>query len=221
MLDGEDSPSDEVSSQHATSVEFVRKKHRWSSESSDVYMVMAIRRKRETLLKIFGPKQKIKINGHPINIWIDSGSPKSIFTMDELTKTLGRTGIELSQKKVEDDKFPYYSSNRIKLLGKVGLELASNGWKARIEFRVIGGNKPSIVGRNPMGNLCLQLMQTNPGETVMNIQGTQGNGNEQAGDPEDQDIDPWQQLISRLFPKFFTRTGKITTYKVPANFSNS
>ena len=99
------------------------------------------------------------------------------------------------------------------------MELASNGWKARIEIRVIGGNKSSIVGRNPMGNLCLQLMQTNPGETVMNIQGTQSNGGEeQARDPDDQDIDPWQQLISRLFPKFFTRTGKITTYKVPAKF---
>ena len=50
-------------------------------------MVMAIRRKKETLLKIAGPKIKIYINGHPINIWVDSGLPMSILTLDDLSGT--------------------------------------------------------------------------------------------------------------------------------------
>ena len=58
---------------------------------------MAIRRKKETLLKVDRPKLKIYINGHPINIWIDSGSPISILTLDDLKKTVGRTGINLKQ----------------------------------------------------------------------------------------------------------------------------
>ena len=52
MVEGEDTFSDDVSSQHANSVGFVKREHRWSSESSNDYMVMEIRRKRETLLKV-------------------------------------------------------------------------------------------------------------------------------------------------------------------------
>ena len=49
-FDEEDTPSDEIRSQHAAnSVGFVKREHHsWSSESSDDYMVMAIRRKKET-----------------------------------------------------------------------------------------------------------------------------------------------------------------------------
>ena len=43
--------------------------------------------KKETLLKVAGPKLKIYINGHPINIWVDSGLPMSILTLDDLKKT--------------------------------------------------------------------------------------------------------------------------------------
>ena len=56
-FDEEDFPSDDVGSQNAAnSVGFVKREHhRWSSESSDDYMVMAIKRKKEALLKVAGP----------------------------------------------------------------------------------------------------------------------------------------------------------------------
>ena len=130
----------------ATSVGFVKREHNsWSSESSDDYMVMAIRRKKETLLKVGGPKFKIYINEHPRNIWIDRGSPISILTLDDLKKRGGRAGINLKQDDIEDDEFRDYISNRIKILGRIELELASNGWKTEAEVRVIGGTRPSIV----------------------------------------------------------------------------
>ena len=92
IFDGKDNPSDEVSSQHANSVGFVKREHRWSSENSDDCMIMALSRKRVTLLKVVaGPKLKITMNGHPMNIWIEGGSPIPILTMDDLKKTLGRT----------------------------------------------------------------------------------------------------------------------------------
>ena len=78
---------------------------------------------------ITGPKLKICINGHPKNIWIDSGSPISILTLENLKKTLGRTGIDLKQNKTEHDEFRDYSNNRINFLGRLEVELASNGWK--------------------------------------------------------------------------------------------
>ena len=119
-FDKEDTPSDDVGSQNAAnSLGFVKREHHsWSSESSDDYMVMAIKRRKETLLKVAGPKSKIYINGHPMSIWIDSGSPISLLTLDDLKKTVGRTGINLKQDNMEDDEFRDYSHNRIKMWGE-------------------------------------------------------------------------------------------------------
>ena len=94
LFEEEDTPSDDVGPQAAAnSVGFVKREHHsWSSESSDDYMVMAIRRKKETVLKVAGPKLKIYINGHPMNIWIDSGSPISIFNIGRFEENSGKSG---------------------------------------------------------------------------------------------------------------------------------
>ena len=86
-----------------------------------------------------------------MNIWIDSGSPISILTLDDLRRTVGRVGINLKQDDADDDEFRDYSNNRIKMLGRMELELASNGCKTKGEVRVIGGTRPTIVGRDLMG----------------------------------------------------------------------
>ena len=222
LFEEKDTPSDDVGSQAAAnSVGFVKREHHsWSSECSDDYMVMAIRRKKETLLKVAGPKLKIYINGHPMNIWIDGGSPISILTLDDLRKTVGRAGINLKQDDVEDDEFRDYSNNRIKMLGRIELELASNGWKTKAEVRFTGGTRPSIVGRYLMGKLGLQLMQANLRGEAMNIQGTEDSSCEKGhvGESEDEQMDQWQLYFSKLIPKLFTRVGKIRNYKVQAEF---
>ena len=107
LFEEEDTPSDDVGPQvGANSVGFVKREHHsWSSESSDDYMVMAIRRKKETVSKVARPKLKIYINGHPMNIWIDSGSPISILTLEDLRRTVGRAGINLKQDDTDDDEF--------------------------------------------------------------------------------------------------------------------
>ena len=97
-----------------------------------------------------------------MNIWIDSGSPISILTLDDLNKTVGRAGITLRQDDIEDDEFRDYSNNRIKMLERMELELASNNWKTKAEVRYIEGTRPSILGRDLMGKLGLQLMQADP-----------------------------------------------------------
>ena len=127
-----------------------------------------------------------------MNIWIDSGSPISILTLDDLKKTVGRTGINLKQDDMEDNEFRDCSNNRFKMLGRMEVELASNGWKTRAEVRVIAGTRPSIVGRDLMGKLGLQLMQADPRGAVMNIQGMENSTceKEQAEEPEDEHMDP-------------------------------
>ena len=63
-------PSEETFSQHTNSVGFVKKtrKHRWSSESSDNNMVIAMKQKQETHMKIAGLKLMLGINGHQMPI---------------------------------------------------------------------------------------------------------------------------------------------------------
>ena len=181
---------------------------------------MAIRRKKETLLKVAGPKLKIYINGHPMNVWIDSGSPISILTLDDLRRKVGRAGNNLKQDDAEDDEFRDYSNNRIKMLGRMELELASNGWKTKAEVRVIGGTRSSIVGRDLMGNLGLQLMQADPRGEVMNIQGTEENSCEEGhNESEDEQMDQWQLYFSKLFPKLLLESEKLGTTRFKRNFS--
>ena len=58
---------DEEASQHASSIGWVNKNpmvHSWDSSSSDGdYMVMAIKHKRVTELKVAGAQLPIKVNG--------------------------------------------------------------------------------------------------------------------------------------------------------------
>ena len=58
--------------------------HSWAYDSSGAYMVMAVRHKKFTALKIAGAQLPIRINGKASWVWIDSGSPISIFTIGEL-----------------------------------------------------------------------------------------------------------------------------------------
>ena len=155
-----------------------------------------------------------------MNIWIHSGLPISILTLDDLKKTVGRTGINLKQNDMEDDEFRGYSNNRIKMLGRLEVELASNGWKTIAEVRVIAGTRPSIVGRDLMGKLGLKLMQADPRGAVMDIQGTANSTceKEQSRESEEEQMDPWQQYFSKQCPKLFTRIGKLRNYKVQAKF---
>ena len=54
------------------------------------------------------------------------------------------------------------------------VELASNGWSTSAVIKVIGGARPSIIGRDLMPHLGLQLVQWKPGQDVLSIQQTVG-----------------------------------------------
>ena len=53
-----------------------------------------------------------------------------------------------------------------KLLEKMKL---SNGWATSASIKAIGGNRPSIKGRDLMVKLGLQLIQRTPVEKVMTV----------------------------------------------------
>ena len=69
-------------------------------------------------------------------------------------------------------EFRNYGNNPIILLGTKKVELASNGWSTAAKIKVIEAARPSIIGRNLMPQLGLQLVQRKPGQEVTSIQQT-------------------------------------------------
>ena len=100
-----------------------------SSSSDGDYMVLAIKHKRSTELKIAGAQLPINLNGKSTRVWIDSESPISIFTIGELRRTLGASGTKLDTLSEEDNAFPDYGNNPLQMIGAMAVTLESNGWK--------------------------------------------------------------------------------------------
>ena len=140
---------------------------------------MAIKPRKETELKVAGARLPIKVNGKQTNVWIDSGSPISIFTIGELKRTLGTAGVNVKAPAPEDDEFRDYGNIPLRLLGTVDVSLETNGWVTNANIRVIGGSRPSIIGRDLMPNLKLQIVQKVPEENVMSVQGEQAGPKQQ------------------------------------------
>ena len=109
-------------------------------------------------MKIAVAKLALRINGHPTQAWIDSGSPISIFTIGELKRTLGTCNVRLQQLDPKDDQFRDYGNNPQKLLDRMVVTFQSNGRTTNATINVIGGCRPSIIGQDLMPELGLMLV---------------------------------------------------------------
>ena len=140
----------------------------------------------------------IGINGNSTRVWIDSGSPISIFTIGELKRTLGASGIKLDTLSKEDNSFRDYGNNPLQMVGTMAVTLESNGWKINARIKVIGGNRPSIIGRDLMPQLGLQLVQQSPGDQTMSIDEVDEETQVREGE-----LDSWQTYFSKQFSNLF------------------
>ena len=158
-----------------------------------------------TELKIPGARVQVEVSGKKKWLWFDSGSPVTIFSMTDLKTTLGKANIQLQPSK---DEFLDYNNNRINILGKVAVTMSLNGWAAPAQVSVISGNQQSILGRDLMGTLVLELVQRKK------VMGITGEGSCQ----EEEEYDELQTYFCKLYPNLFTRIGKIRNAKIRANF---
>ena len=131
---------------------------------------MATQARKETKLKVACIQLPIKINGNQKSVWIDSGTPISIFTIGKLEQTLGTAGVNLNELKPEDNEFRDYGNNPLHLLGTMTVPLETNRWAVEAKIKVIGSSRLSIVGRDLMSSPRLQLIQKTPGENVISVQ---------------------------------------------------
>ena len=90
--------------------------------------------------------------------------------------------------------------------------LYSNGWTSSADINVIGGCRPSIIGRDLMPALGLMLVQAPPAKWVHSIHSHEGTVE------TDDDLDDWQKHFSKQFHHLFRRVGRIRNYKVQAEF---
>ena len=162
-----------------------------------------------------GARLPIKVNGKQTNVWIYSGSPISIFTIGKLKRTLNTACVNVKAPAPEDDEFRDYGNNPLRLLGTMDVLLETNGWVTNANIRVISVSRPSIIGRDLMPNLGLQIVQKAPEENVMSVQGDQSGAD--ATEVEDS-LDLWKIYFSKQFENLFNRVGKIKNYRVHAIF---
>ena len=93
---------------------------------------------------------------------------------------MGTAGVNVKEPAPEDDEFRDYGNNPLQLLGTMNVSLETNGWVTEARIKVIGGNRPSIIGRDLMPNLGLQIEQRTPEQKVMSVQGGQPGPKRQA-----------------------------------------
>ena len=129
----------------------------------------------------------------------------TIFSVLDLKATLGKTNIHLQPSQ---DEFLDYNNNRIHILGKVAVTMALNSWAAPAQVSVISRNHPSILGRDLMGTLGLELVQRKK------VMGITGEGSSQ----EEEEYDELQTNFCKLYPNLLTVIGKIRNAKVRAEF---
>ena len=122
-------------------------------------------------MKVAGAKLATKIAGHSTQDWIDSGSPIFIFIIGEIKRTLGKKNMLLQLLDSKDDQIRDYGNIPLKLMGKFVATLQPNGWATQAAINVIGGCRPSIIGRKLMPALGLMLVQTPAEQGALNIQG--------------------------------------------------
>ena len=111
--------------------------------------------------------------------------------------------MQLQQLYPKDYQFRDYGNNSLKFLGKMVVTLQSNGWTTTATINVIGGCRPSIIGRDLMRELGLMLVQPSSEQGVHNIR-QDGNTVEL-----DEDLDDWQQHFSKQYHHLFCRVGRI------------
>ena len=85
--------------------------------------------------------------------------------------------------------------------------MSLNGWAAPAQVSVISGNHQSILGRDLMSTLGLELVQKKK------VRGITGEGSCQ----DEEEYDELQTYFCKLYPKLSTRIGKVRNRREKQN----
>ena len=144
------------------------------------------------------------INGNRFKTMIDTGSPVTIFGLDEIKSIMKRKELPV-RKMIEGERYVDFNGKPLKLLGYVFCELQVNDSyikKARILIARSGSK--SIIGREWLTTLRYKL-QPQKGELEVN-----------SIEKKSELSVETKQLVTE-FPELFKRQGKVSYYKIKIN----
>ena len=147
------------------------------------------------------------INGNRFKTMIDTGSPVTIFGLDEIKSIMKRKELPV-RKMIEGERYVDFNGKPLKLLGYVFCELQVNDSyikKARILIARSGSK--SIIGREWLTTLRYKL-QPQKGELEVNSMEKKSELSVET-----------KQLVAE-FPELFKRQGKVNNYKIKINLKS-
>ena len=145
------------------------------------------------------------INGNKFKTMIDTGSPVTIFELDEIKQIMKKEKLQV-RPMIGNEQYMDFNEKPLKLLGYVFCELQVNDIyikKARIPIAKNGTK--SIIGREWLSTLRYKLVPE--GELEVNVI-----------DKESELSAETKQFVKE-FPKLFERKGKIKNHQVRINFN--
>ena len=143
------------------------------------------------------------INGFRFKTMIDTGSPVTIFAVDEIKRIMRKADLQV-RPMVDEEKYVDFNGQPLKLLGYVFCQLQV-GEKVIKKARVLVAREgmKSIVGREWLSTLKFKMVQKPVGESEINVI-------EKEGEKLSQET----KALVNEFPNLFSRKGKIKDHRI-------
>ena len=152
---------------------------------------------------------KGKINKQQFSTMIDSGSPITIFTKEDLCQIL-KTDLIFARPLPKNEEYVDYNGRPLNLVGYITVDVEVGKQKmTRARIVISRDGKKSLIGRDWLTKLNYRLTEKqNEGECkniVNNI-------------VRKEELSPELKQIQKKFPKVFKRTGKIIGHTIKIEF---
>ena len=143
------------------------------------------------------------INSFRFKTMIDTGSPVTIFAIDEIKRIMRRADLQV-RPMVDEEKYVDFNGKPLKLLGYVFCQLQV-GEKVIKKARILVAKEgmKSIVGREWLSTLKFKMVQKSVGELGIN-----------KIEKEGEKLGQKTKTIVNKFPNLFSRKGKIKDHKI-------
>ena len=171
-----------------------------------------------------------KINGNPFKTMVDSGSPVTIFEIEEIKRIMKRKTLFIRQLP-EDEEYVDFNERKLNLLGYVFCQLDvgdSKLQKARILIAERGAK--SLIGRDWLNAFNYKFVSPNQNEgkrtickitsgTTQPIKLDKPNKTNEPENGNDQQNE--QTKLKQQFKELFERQGKLNKHKVKIEFKQN
>ena len=161
------------------------------------------------VLNIDGQSENIKpyymegfINGNRFKTMIDSGSPVTIFALDEIKQIMQREKLQVRQM-IKGERYVDFNGKPLNLLGYVFCELqVGDQYIKKARILVTKSGTKSIIGREWLSTLKYTIAPANKGECEVN------------SIEKEEELSTETKQFCNDFPQLFKRNGKIKDHEI-------